>query len=104
MSKLKDFEIMCIDFSEESAADVINELEKENEELKEEIRFIKRHNELLLKKMQSFAREINNLEEENQELKSEKEALKKFIQKIISYASNVYAEDVCFKEKTLNKN
>ncbi len=104
MSKLKDFEIMCRDFSEESATDVINELEKENEELKEELKFIKGHNELLLKKMRSLAREINSLEEENQELKSEKEALKNFIQRIISHAANVYVEDVVIKEKILNKN
>lgn len=101
--KTKDFNIMCKESAAYDAAKYIERLEKENAELKKELEEIKKYNELYLKKIRSLAREINELYDEIGELKNEKEALKKFVQKIIAYGANVYAEDVVIKEKILNK-
>ena len=73
MGRLKDYEIMCRESAAIDDAAYIRRVERENARL---------------------VRTVNTLEDENAELKNEIQALKNFIQKIITHAANVYAEDV----------
>ena len=92
--RTKDFNIMMKESAAQSDAAYIQQLENENEKLKQELAETKRFNELYLIKIRSLAREINEQYDEIDELKSEIQALKNFILKFAEYAANVYAEDV----------